>query len=82
MAKRTFEEIRNKILLGLVHGQTTVNSLAKKVDINWRTVDHHLIYLIGKGYAKYCFESSYVKIVEITEKGKEVAEAVSQLSKK
>ena len=68
--KRRFDELRFLILSGLGGGQKTVNQLSRDVGINWRTVDNHLIYLVGKGYAGTVFTSPYVKIYEITDAGR------------
>ena len=69
--KRTFIEIRNSILLCLAEGQKTVNQISIETQINWKTVDRHLIYLIGKGWAREVFSSSYVRILELTAFGKD-----------
>lgn len=68
--KRRFSELRLVILRGLSSGQKTVNQLSREVGINWRTVDNHLIYLVGKGYASTVFTSPYVKIYQITDAGR------------
>lgn len=68
--KRTFREIRKSILLALSKGQLTVNEIAKQSEINWKTVNNHLIYLTGRGFVKEVFSSSYVRIYELTEQGK------------
>ncbi|MBI2657673.1 ArsR family transcriptional regulator [Candidatus Woesearchaeota archaeon] len=69
--KRTFIEIRNSILLCLAEGQKTINQISSETGINWRTVDRHLTYLIGKGWAREVFSSSYVRILELTAFGKD-----------
>jgi predicted transcriptional regulator len=69
--KRTFIEIRNSILLSLASGQKTINQISVETQINWRTVDRHLVYLIGKGWVKEVFSSSYVRILELTAFGKD-----------
>ena len=69
--KRTFTEIRKKILKALKEEQKTVNQLSKETKINWKTVDNHITYILGKGFAEIVFESKYVKIYQISEKGKE-----------
>ena len=69
--KRTFIEIRNSILLCLAEGQKTINQISVETQINWRTVDRHLVYLIGKGWVKEVFRSSYVRILELTAFGKD-----------
>ena len=51
--KRRFDALRELILRGLLTGQKTVNQLSKDVGINWRTVDKHLIHLIGMGYLSF-----------------------------
>jgi predicted ArsR family transcriptional regulator len=68
--KRRFGELRLLILRGLSAGQKTVNQLSNDVGINWRTVDKHLIHLIGRGYVAPVFTSPYVKIFQITETGR------------
>jgi len=67
--KRTFEIIRLLILHSLQNGQRTLNQLSNDTDINWKTVDNHIIYLLGRGFVTEVYFSKYVKIVEITEKG-------------
>ncbi len=69
--KRTFAEIRNYILLSLASGQKTINQIASETGINWRTVDNHLVYLLGKILVKEVFRSSYVRIFELTSFGKD-----------
>lgn len=70
MLKRTFNDLRTLILETLSQGQMTVNELSTKSGINWKTVDNHLIFLVGKGYVRTVFASRYVKIYEITEEGR------------
>jgi len=67
--KRTFSTIRHMILLSMVAGQRTINEVSSITSINWKTVDNHLIYLLGKGLVKEVFSSDYVRIFELTEKG-------------
>ncbi|MBW2977182.1 ArsR family transcriptional regulator [Candidatus Woesearchaeota archaeon] len=69
--KRTFKEIRKGILLCLSKGQMTVNEIATCANINWKTVDNHLIHLTGRGMVKEVLNSAYVRIYELTEEGKE-----------
>lgn len=69
--KRQFSELRNLILENLSTGQKTLNQIASETGINWKTVDNHMTFLIGKGFAKEIFSSRYVRIVEMTEKGNE-----------
>ncbi|MBD3310771.1 ArsR family transcriptional regulator [Candidatus Woesearchaeota archaeon] len=67
--KRTFEALRKMILLNLASGQKTVNQIAKETRINWKTVDNHLTYLIGKRLVTEIFSSEYVRIVELSDQG-------------
>ena len=69
--KRTFHEIRNSILLSLAAGQKTINQVASETSINWKTVERHLIHLIGKGWVREVFSSAYVRIYELTAFGKD-----------
>ena len=69
--KRRFIEIRNSILLSLASGQKTINQISNETQINWRTVERHLTYLIGKGWAKEAFSSAYVRIFELTAFGRD-----------
>ena len=69
--KRTFKAIRTSIMSALSHGQQTINQVAAKTGINWRTVELHLNYLSGRGLTKEIFSSQYVRIFILTEKGKE-----------
>lgn len=76
--KRTFKEIREILLRTLSKGKNTLNNLAKEAGVNWRTTDKHLIYLKGKGFVVEVFTSAYVRIFELTEKGKEEARKYEQ----
>lgn len=69
--KRTFKELRQQILTVLLKGRKTVNQLAKDTGINWKTVDNHLIWLKGRGFVREVFASSYVKIYELSQEGRE-----------
>ena len=66
-AKRTFPEIRKLILSNLRGGNRTVNELADTCGLTWRTVDNHLIHLIGKGLVEPVFISKYVRIYKLKE---------------
>ncbi len=68
--KRTFEEIRNLILITLLENQKTINQLANDSGINWRTVEKHLTFLIGKKLVEEILSSKYVRIFELTNSGK------------
>ena len=69
--KRTFIEIRNSILTSLASGQKTINQISSEAFINWKTVERHLTYLIGKGWVREAFSSPYVRIFELTAFGKD-----------
>lgn len=69
--KRTFLEIRNSILISLASGQKTINQISSEAQINWKTVERHLVYLIGKGWVREAFSSAYVRIFELTAFGKD-----------
>jgi len=71
MSKRTFELIRTVILLQLSKGKKTINQLANETAINWKTVENHLTYLVGRGMVTEIFSSKYVRIFELTKEGKE-----------
>ncbi len=68
--KRTFLFLRGCILKSLSTGTKTINQIAKENSINWKTVESHLTYLMGKGYAREIFSSQYVRIFEITDSGR------------
>ncbi|MBI3034388.1 hypothetical protein HYY72_04460 [Candidatus Woesearchaeota archaeon] len=72
--KRTFRVIRIAILRTLLAGQQTINQIATKTGINWRTVELHLTYLSGKGFCREIFSSQYVRIFEITGNGRATIE--------
>jgi len=63
--RRNFKEIRQIILRDLLSGQKTVNQIAESTGLTWRTVDGHLIYLVGKGLVEPVFVSQYVKIYRL-----------------
>ncbi len=67
--KRTFSELRTLLLLGLLDGQQTTNQLSIKSGINWRTVEAHLTFLIGKGMVTEVLRSEYVRIFKLTPEG-------------
>ncbi len=63
--KRTFKEIRQIILKDFEKGERTVNEIASSTGLTWRTVDNHIIHLIGKGLVEPVFVSEYVKIYRL-----------------
>lgn len=68
--KRSFESIRHLILQCLIHGPYTINQISIKTGINWKTVENHLTYLLGRGQVKEVMKSEYVRIFDVTEEGK------------
>ncbi len=67
--KRTFFDIRRLILLCLADRPKTINLLAKETGINWRTVNNHLIYLLGISYVKEIISTPYARIFSVTNSG-------------
>jgi glycogen synthase len=76
--RRGYEHIRGLILLTLTQGPTTVNKIANETGINWKTVDNHIIHLLGKGHITTVFKSAYVKIYTTTSEGEEYAQEIKQ----
>lgn len=71
LAKRTFNAIRALILFSLIDKRLTINQISKATSVNWKTVENHLTHLIGKGLVREVHSSEYVRIIELTEKGRE-----------
>lgn len=69
--KRSFIDIRNSILISLASGQKTINQISNETRINWKTVERHLTYLMGKGWVREAFSSAYVRIFELNAFGKD-----------
>lgn len=69
--KRTYDKIRKSILSAIDGPQKTINEIAKNSKVNWKTVQRHLTYFKGMGSIEETFSSPYVRIFQITEKGKE-----------
>jgi DNA-binding transcriptional ArsR family regulator len=65
--KKKFKDIREIILKDLENGERTVNQIASATGLTWRTVDNHLIYLIGKALVEPVYVSKYVKIFRLRE---------------
>ena len=76
--KRTFSELRNLILMVLLSGQQTTNQVSIKTGINWRTVEAHLTFLIGKGLVTEVLKSEYVRIFKLTDAGQQHAQQRAQ----
>ena len=71
IAKRKFIEIRGSILASLASGQKTINQISNDTGINWKTVDNHLVHLMGKMLVREAFTSPYARIFELTAFGKD-----------
>ena len=69
--KRTFSLLRSSILLELFKGNKTINQISLNTNINWKTVDKHLVYLLGKKYVAELFSSKFVRVFGITTEGKQ-----------
>lgn len=69
--RRSFADIRFDLLQAISTSRSTVNDLSKRTDINWKTVDNHLIYLCGRGWAEKVYDSPNIKIFDITQEGSE-----------
>ena len=67
--KRTFIDIRKLILSVLYNGKKTINQIANDSDINWRTVEKHLTYLLGKKLVEEVSSSKYLRVFELTIQG-------------
>ncbi|MCB9359169.1 hypothetical protein H6503_04520 [Candidatus Woesearchaeota archaeon] len=76
--RKTFDTIRTLILDSLSTKRKTINQIAKDIDVNWRTVESHLTYLVGKRLLKEVLSSEYVRIFEISEEGKAFIEERKQ----
>ena len=70
MEKRSFAYIRKVILTSLLADNTTINSISKSSKINWKTCENHLVYLCGRGLVTEVFSSDYVRMFQLTNKGK------------
>ncbi len=71
-ARRTYSELRASILYHLLAGQQTINQIALKTGINWRTVELHLTYLAGRNLCQEVLSSKYVRIFAITDEGRDM----------
>jgi len=69
MSKKTFSELRDSILLNFGENKKTINQIASETGINWKTVERHLTYLMGKKLVVEVFNSPYVRIFALSEVG-------------
>jgi predicted transcriptional regulator len=72
--KRTFATLQFTLLTTLKKGPMSVHDIAKKSGINWNTTKRQLIHLKGQDLVREVFSHPRLRIYEITEKGKQVAD--------
>lgn len=75
--KRKFAQIRDSILFQLSFGKKTINQIAEEINANWKTVDLHLTFLLGKGMVIEVFKSDYARIYDLSDDGKKYIAAVN-----
>jgi len=68
--KRKFEVLRAQILKQLKKGDKTVNELATAIKTNWRTIDKHITFLVGKGKVEPVIQTKYVRIYRLAKEVK------------
>jgi len=71
ISKRTFEHIRLCIISALYAKEKPINTISTETGINWKTVESHLTYLLGRKYVEEVYTSEYVRIFRLSDKGKE-----------
>ncbi|MFH1316131.1 MAG: winged helix-turn-helix domain-containing protein [Candidatus Woesearchaeota archaeon] len=69
-AKRSFSYLRHLILIALLDGTQSINQVSNNSGINWKTVENHMPYLVGKGFVNTLHRSNYLTLCELTEKGR------------
>jgi len=74
VSKRTFEHIRLCIIFALFSKEKTINTISTDTGINWKTVESHLIYLLGSKFVEEVYISEYARIFKLSDKGKEFAD--------
>ncbi len=79
--KRTFVDIRKLIIISLEKSKKTINQIALDSGVNWKTVEKHLTYMIGKRLVNEVFSSEYVRVFELTEQGKACFEIIKKESR-
>ncbi len=71
VSKRTFEHIRLCIMFALYGKEKTINTISTETGINWKTVESHLVYLLGRKYIEEVLTSEYARIFRLSDKGRE-----------
>ena len=77
-SKRTFLYLRHLILIALLKGPQTINQISINSGINWKTAENHLTHLTGKGLIALLYQTPYLKIYQLTDKGKQYLEYVKE----
>lgn len=77
-SKRTFLYLRHLILIALLKGPQTINQISINSGINWKTAENHLTHLTGKGLIALLYQTPYLKIYQLTDKGRQYLEYVKQ----
>ena len=70
-SKRTFEHIRLCIIFSLYSKEKPINTISTETGINWKTVESHLVYLLGRKYVEEVLTSEYARIFRLSDKGRE-----------
>ena len=76
--KRTFSYLRHLILIALLKGPQTINQISINSGINWKTAENHLTHLTGKGLIALLYQTPYLKIYQLTDKGKRYLDFVKE----
>ncbi|MBI2546800.1 hypothetical protein HYV81_06500 [Candidatus Woesearchaeota archaeon] len=74
MPKRTFDYLRLCIIYTLYEKEKTINSIATETGINWKTVELHLTYLMGRKLVDEVHHSEYARIFALSAQGREFAD--------
>lgn len=76
--KRTFSYLRHLILISMVKGPQSINQVSNLSGINWKTVENHMVHLMGKGLVKIAYNTPYIKIYDLTDDGKKYLHFLKQ----
>ena len=72
--KRTFDYLRLCIIYTLYEKEKPINSIATETGINWKTVELHLTYLMGRKLVDEVHHSEYARIFALSAHGREFAD--------
>ncbi|MBS3159408.1 hypothetical protein J4436_01335 [Candidatus Woesearchaeota archaeon] len=67
--KRTFNEIRERILISLYSKKKSINEISINTGVNWKSVEKHLTFLVGKGLVEEVCSTEYIRIFDLTKIG-------------